>query len=303
MKIRMVEPMNVYKFKRYTPNDESRRQKLATIFKKFAEESSRTLSELFQTEVLVALDQLEQISIGHYLKTLARPTCLSTAKINPHDALCYFEINSIIVYTAINMMLGGEGDIPFTVKEMTPLELALNRKFVILLFDKLRRAFAPHFDIEFQLNAISVNSHDSLDIPREESAEVASLKVYWKKNQGLMTLALVSSQLEFLNAAVQGFAEEESPQQKKEALLDLSKIDVEVKARLGRLQLSKTDLELLRTGDILAVEKTKGMLIDVLVNDQVCFEAIPGLSGKNKAFAITKSQGVHYDAGSQPRGN
>lgn len=186
-------------------------------------------------------------------------------------------------------MLGGSGKIPSFSYDMSNLEMAINRKFINLILKQLSSDWQERLgaDIEFDLHQIYSNPSSCELLLSHERCIVIRIEVDIGMTKGLMSIALP---YESLNSVLDQLelASPEIPSSHSSTYLDLSNVDVELTAKLGDLELTKSDLQSLQIGDILSLGQKADTPIDIIVNGECCFLGNPCLKGINKGIIIKK---------------
>lgn len=288
-----------YDFKKQQPIPDKRKLTLAYIYHLFASKASKTLSLFFQSPVNISVISLEQAPLSQLLTWFTYPTSFANLEMSPLKENAIFEIDPEISYPAISFMLGGGGAAPSFSYSLSNLELAVNRKFINMLLKDLEEAWNPFLDLEFKVNEISnISSQSYMEaIPKSNSYLIVRFDVTWKLFKGLMTIAIPVGSLEPVNEILESFTEEvpfhiyhlvqkDTPTE----YIDLKKIEVELKARLGSLNISKQEIQELQPGDILLLDQKTHQPIDIVIGEEIPFTGIPGISGKHKGILIRQNQ-------------
>lgn len=288
-----------YDFKKQQPIPDKRKLTLAYIFHLFASKASKTLSSFFQNPVNLSVVSLEQAPLSQLLSWFTYPTSFASLEISPLKENAIFEINPAISYPAINFMLGGGGEAPSVSYSLSNLELAVSRKFINMLLKDLEEAWNPFIDLGFTVNEISNTPSQSFleSVPKSEAYLIVRFDVTWKLFTGLMTIAIPVASLEPINEILESFTEEvpshihhlvqkETPTE----YIDLKKIEVELIARLGTINISNPELHELQPGDILLLDQKTHQPIDIVIGQEIPFTGIPGVIGKHKGILIRQTQ-------------
>ena len=122
-----------YDFRHPNKIPEEQKRTVMLIHETFAQTLNLSLSAFLRTEMSVQFEKLEQCSFYDYIKTLDNPTCLINFSMTPLNGYGLLEINAPIVYTIIDRMLGGTGEIPKIGRSFTDLELSIVHKFAGIL--------------------------------------------------------------------------------------------------------------------------------------------------------------------------
>ena len=262
------------------------------IYKEFSSHAEKTLSSFFNLPITVTFNSFEQMSLCKYLYSLSNTSNLALSSMLPLKGSCLLEVSTMISRSAINVMLGGDPDVPSFSHPLNNLETAINRKFMDILFDQLHDAWAPYLNISFILTDFLKAPIKITSIPCEDSYLAAFFDITWKSAKGTMSIALPSTCLESVKEQLPLTEAAPLPQQE----VDLSDLCVPLRAVLGRTKIPSKEIQQLQPGDVLLLDQEAGAPIEIMLNKESVCKGIPGLKGNHKAILIRAFRSVDYDA-------
>ncbi|MCB1137048.1 MAG: hypothetical protein KDK78_12330, partial [Chlamydiia bacterium] len=127
------------------------------VHETFAQTGAIGIGTYLNTEFSLQLEQLEQITFQEYILGLSNPTCTCTFDMQPLSGFGILEVNAPLVYSMIDRMLGGDGEIPTIGRSFTELELAIIRKLMQIFLKELRFAWGYVLNLNFGLRDIQTN--------------------------------------------------------------------------------------------------------------------------------------------------
>lgn len=285
---------NLYDFR--SPNRIPAEQKrtVTLIHETYAQTVAITLSSFLRTEVHVTLKDVEQQTFSDYLMTLVNPACIVTFDMPPLNGYGLLEINSAIVYSAIDRMLGGTGSVPSTTRTFTDLEISIMNKFIAIMLSELRSAWSYILSIGFNMQEVQTNPAFVRIIPMREACLIVTLKIKVAETSGLVTVCIPYANLEPISSKLGNqqwhrYTAKQSDHIREAHQRNFNSVEVDVSAVLGQTEISMADLLNLQVGDVLSLESRTRDPISLLVAGDEKFKVRPGLLGKYKGVTIQRS--------------
>lgn len=267
---------------------ENQKQTLIDIHKSFSKEIEVSLTDFCSLDISIGFLSLEKTIFSRYALTLLNPTCLSIMDMKPLPHHGILEINTPIAYAITDKMLGGSGEISTFSYDMSNLEMAINRKYINLILKQLSATWQAKLglDIDFDLHQLCSKPASCDLLFSHKNCIVIRFNVQIAKILGLMTIAIP---LDSLHSIFDPLESSSSFASSKASLIpDLSHLDIELTAKLGDVELLKSDLHSLQIGDILSLSQKANSPIEVMINGECCFLGNPCLKGTNKGIVIQK---------------
>lgn len=260
----------------------------------FAETAPATLSTYLKAEVELSLQSVEQVTFSEYIRSLSSPTCIAIMDMQPLSGYAVTEVNSVLLYSLIDRMLGGDGDTGEIRRPFTELELTISRKFFNLLLKELSQAWSSILTLDFTVREFQTNPAAVRVIPTREACLVVTFKARIDESNGLITLTIPYMSMEPITSKLgsKQFNSRYSKKQPEEIAAahrkNFNSVEVDVAAVLGNIQLSMVELLSLQNDDILNMERRINDAIDLEIAGKVKFTATPGLVGKYKGVMINE---------------
>lgn len=280
-----------YNFKKPCPIPEEQKKTIALLHEQYAQKLKINLSAFLRTETETSLEGVEQVTFAEYISSLNSPTTITSFDMHPLSGFGLIEVNAVIAYSIIDRMLGGKGSVPSQVRPFTDVEIAIIRKFVDTLLENLQEAWKPIIKMTFSPKTIQTNPSMIRIIPMREITLIVTLNVKIANTNGLITICIPYSNLEPIafklgNQQWNKYTGKKSESIQAAQRKNFYRINLELSAILGTIDLNIEDVLSLQVGDIIDLGKKTKSPIKIQVAKKEKFEASPGLLGKYKAISI-----------------
>jgi flagellar motor switch protein FliM len=231
------------------------------------------------------------ISLKNYLLSLNQSTFTTTINIKLINATGILAVDPVAIYSAVNKMLGGKGDIPTFASQLQPLEMAFTRKFLSYLLEDLGSAWSSICYLYFAFDELLPQPSDIQMVSVQNIFLLSTFKLSIGQSHGLMTIALPTASFMPLIAHLTPEQEQTLhliPQQVNLNEVYLDNIPIEVKAILGQLDLSPSEMREMQPGDIILLDQEIDSPITLQIAGDNKFKAFPGLKEKFKGIILQK---------------
>lgn len=282
-----TKPYDFKNPKRIAPAE---KETIKLIHENYALVIEKQLGALLKIDVKVQHQSTEQSIFSEYLKGLAIPTCIAVVEAVEINGFILFEINSALIFTAVNRLLGGSGGVAKMNRIFTAVETSIATRIVNMLLDELSTAWGILGEIHFKLKEIQINSTFAKIVPDGEICVIDTFKVSVGEVPGLITVCIPYVNLEPLTSSVantsSGYQVEASPEILKQLSDLIEEVVFPVDVLLGTTYTKMGDLLNLQVGDIINLYHRTTQPLLMRINTIPKFEVLPGLSGKYKAASI-----------------
>jgi flagellar motor switch protein FliM len=284
------KPLAKYDFKNPKRIGSEEKETLKLIHQNYALVIEKLLSSMLKVDVKVEHQDSEQQVFSSYLKDLIIPTCIGVVENPQLNGHSIYEVNSSLIYAAVNRLLGGKGSASKVNRPFTELELSIASKVIRALLDELSVAWRTIGEVEFRLKDVCMNSTFAKITPDREICIVDTFKVNIGEAAGLITFCMPYSNLEaVLNRVTDqsaGYQVEATPEVKEKLERVVGEVEFLAQVMLGATEVTMSELFGLEIGDILALDHKATDPLVVKINTVEKFRVKPGLLGKYKAVMI-----------------
>jgi flagellar motor switch protein FliM len=133
---------------------------LEIVFDRLVRLATTSLRNFTSDNVEVSLDSITSVRFGDYLNSIPLPAILSVIKAEEWDNFGLLTIDSGLIYSMIDVLLGGRrgtGVIRIEGRPYTTIELALARRLIEVILDDTHKAFEPLTNVHFHLERMETN--------------------------------------------------------------------------------------------------------------------------------------------------
>lgn len=133
---------------------------LEIVFDRLVRETTTSLRNFTSDNVEVSLDSISSVRFGDYLNSIPLPAILSVFKAEQWDNYGLCTVDSSLIYSIIDVLLGGgRGTTAIRVegRPYTTIEMNLVRRMIEILLADAEKAFAPLTQIDFTLERLETN--------------------------------------------------------------------------------------------------------------------------------------------------
>ena len=282
-----------YDFKRPTKFSKEHLRTLEIIFEHYGRLLSTNLPVYLRKNVQVAVTSSETVVFSEFSNALSNPLILGIADFQPLGGTILVELASNLAFAMIDRMLGGYGLPLEKNREFSEIEMIIIEKMMVICMQLMREPWKNVADINPVLERIETNSQFAQIIAPNDMIAIVTLSIKLGDVEGLMNICLpfftLESVMDKLNTkywyANMQERTEESYGEYIEALI--RRVDVPIKAVLGRSRISVTDFVNLQVGDIIRLDSKVDEDLKVYVGNIKKFAALPGSEKDKYAVRVT----------------
>ena len=282
-----------YDFKRPAKFSKEHLRTLEIIFEHYGRLLSTNLPVYLRKNVQVSVNSSETVTFSEFTNALANPVILSIINFNPLVGNIIMELSPNIGFASIDRMLGGQGEPLDKAREFSEIEMTILEKLMVICMSHLREPWKNVVDIEPILERIETNPQFAQIISPSDMIAIVTLNIKIGEVEGLMNICLPYFTLEnimdklntkYWFSTMQDVNDEEY-QEHIEALI--KRVDIPLKAILGRSSVSVVDFVNLQLGDIIRLDTDVDGDLSVYVGNIRKFTAVPGNSKDKYAVQVT----------------
>lgn len=282
-----------YDFRR--PNRISREQlqALQMLHDRFAKLMGITLTPYLRSVVEIRPSLVEQTTYAEYAASVTYPSCIGIFGMKPLKGGALIEIEPRLIFHMIDRILGGVGRPHDVARELTEIERALVLKLLTRTLEDLRQAWFRVSAFQIDLLNLEVNPEFVQLAAPTDTVLLIECSVKVGELKGRMTLGFPFNMLEpvlphlslrrWITAAPE---QEENEASSGEVAKMMQNVEAEIRALLGRVPVTITELSSLKPGDILRLDIKPSSQGLVLVEGVPKFLAKVGTVGGKKGVQI-----------------
>ena len=280
-----------YDFRRPTKLSRQHARVLEITYETFCRQWATLLSSTLRTTVQVELDGIQQYGYDEYAASLPLPTVMAVFDPEPLVGAGVLHMDSKLVLSCIERMLGGLGVPEQPERVLTDIEAVLTRGMVERTLVEMASSLATVVDLKPKLTAIEQNPQFAQAAAATDVMIVATFHVQVEQSGGSASLAMPLDPLSAaLSAAELRVASPEELRVRRlmrDRLDDhLEHIPVDVSVRLKAAQMRPDEILSLIPGDVLRLPHRADDPLDVVASGALVASAVMGSRGSRLACLI-----------------
>ncbi len=172
---------------------------LEVVFDRLVRMLSTSLRNFTSDNVEVSLDNITSLRFGDYLNSIPLPAMLGVFKAEEWDNYGLLTIDSSLIYSIVDVLLGGRrGATPIRIegRPYTTIERNLVEKMVHVILNDLSAAFDPLSPVTFRFDRLETNPRFATIARPANAVILARLRVDMEDRGGKIELCLPYATLE-----------------------------------------------------------------------------------------------------------
>lgn len=265
---------------------------LEMINERFARTLRIGLFNLLRRSADLSVRGIDLVRFGEYMHSLQVPTNLNLVKMKPLRGTAIITFEPRLVFTVVDNFFGGAGKYPAKIegREFTPTEMRVIQLLLRQTFADLVDAWAPVMPVEFEYLNSEVNPHFANIISPRDYIVVSRFNVELEGGGGELHVAIPYAMLEpireQLDAGVQSDRIEKDEGWSRALRTQLQDAEVELSSAIARRQISLRELSCLHVGDIIPIELSA--IVQLQVEQMPLFSGEFGIHNGRNAIKVTQ---------------
>jgi flagellar motor switch protein FliM len=172
---------------------------LEVVFDRLVRLMSTSLRNFTSDNVEVSLDNIASIRFGDYLNSIPLPAMLSVFKAEEWDNYGLITVDSSLIYSIVDVLLGGRrGTAAMRIegRPYTTIERSLVERMVHVMLQDLSAAFEPLSPVSMRFDRLETNPRFATISRPSNAAIVARLRIDMEDRGGRLELLLPYATLE-----------------------------------------------------------------------------------------------------------
>lgn len=282
-----------YDFKRPAKFSKEHLRTLEIIFEHYGRLISTNLPVYLRKNIQVSVLSSETVTFSEFTNALANPVILGIIDFRPLPGNILLELSSNLGFAMIDRMLGGQGLPLEKSRDFSEIEMSILQKMMIVCMQLMREPWKTVIDIDPVMERIETNAQFAQVIAPSDMVAIVSMNLKIGDAEGLLNICLpyftVEDIMDKLNTKYWYSTMQKSDKMDYEEHIEalIKRVDVPVKAVLGKNQVSVNDFLNLQVGDIIRLDTRVDSEMDIFVGNIRKFTALPGSSKDNYAVRLT----------------
>lgn len=282
-----------YDFNRPAKFSKEHLRTLEIMYEHYGRLISTNLPVYLRKNVQVTVASSETVTFSEFSNALSNPVILGIVDFRPLPGNIIIELAPQLGFAMIDRMLGGQGVPLEKNRDFSEIEMTILEKLVVICMQLMREPWRNVIDIDPVMERIETNAQFAQVIAPSDMIAIVTMNVRIGDVEGFMNICLPYFTLEDimdrLNTkywfSTMQKDDTEDYEEHIEALI--KRIDVPIKAVLGKSQVSVNDFLNLQQGDIIRLDTKVDSEMDVYVGNIKKFKALPGSSKEQYAVRVT----------------
>ena len=266
---------------------------LEIVFDRLIRLMATSLRNYTQDNVEVTLDSIESMRFGEYIDSLTLPTLLSVFKTEEWDNYGLITLDSAIIYSMVDVLLGGRhGTAAMRIegRPYTPIELNIIKEIIQLILGDLATAFDPITSVGFVFDRLETNPRFATITRMSNAVIVAHLRIDMEDRGGKIDLMIPYATLEPIrDLLVQMFMGERFGRDtiwENHLMSQLWETNVDVQAVIKETTALLSDVSKWQKGSFFPLDVSPTDNISVLCGDVPLFNGVMGRKEDNVVVKI-----------------
>ncbi len=282
-----------YDFNRPAKFSKEHLRTLEIIYEHYSRLISTNLPVYLRKNVQVMVSSSETVAFSEFSNALSNPVILGIINFQPLNGNIILELSSNLGYAMIDRMLGGSGLPLDKTREFSEIELTIIQKMMVLFTQLMRDPWKNVLDLSPMLTRIETNPQFAQVVAPTDMTAIVTLNMKIGEVEGYINICLPYFTLEDimdkLNTKYWYSTMQENRDQDYEENIEtlIRKVDVPVKAILGKSSISVSDFMGLQAGDCIRLDTKVDSEMDVYVGNIRKFTALPGANNDRYAVRVT----------------
>ncbi len=282
-----------YDFKRPAKFSKEHLRTLEIIYEHYGRLISTNLPVYLRKNIQVNVASSETVAFSEFTNALSNPVILGIVNFQPLVGNVIIELASNLGYAMIDRMLGGQGIPLDKIRDFSEIEMTIIEKLMVICMQLMREPWRNVIDINPIMERIETNPQFVQVISPNDMIAIVTMNIKIGDVEGLMNICLpyftLESVMDKLNTKYWFSTMKEGADDNYEEHIEalLKRVEVPVKAVLGKSSVSVSDFVNLQLGDIIRLDTRIDSELSIYVGNIEKFTALPGSNKDNYAVRVT----------------
>ena len=172
---------------------------LEVVFDRLVRMMSTSLRNFTSDNVEVSLDRISSARFGDYLNSIPLPAMLSVFKAREWDNYGLITVDSALIYSIVDVLLGGRrGTAAMRIegRPYTTIERNLVERMITVVLQDMSHSFEPLSPVTFEFDRLETNPRFATIVRPGNAAIVTSLRIDMEDRGGRLELLIPYATLE-----------------------------------------------------------------------------------------------------------
>lgn len=268
---------------------------LEIVFDRLVRLLTTSLRNFTSDTVEVSLDRITSVRFGDYLNSIPLPAILAVFKAEEWENFGLITVNSNLIYSIIDVLLGGRrgsGAIRVEGRPYTTIEANLVKRMLEVVLADAELAFKPLSPVKFNIDRLETNPRFAAITRPANAAILVRLRIDMEDRGGTAELLLPYATIEPIRGVLlQMFMGEKfgrDPIWEGHLATEIAQAEMLVDAVLFEAKLPLRQMMQLQVGDTLPLEIKPDALVSIRSGDVTLTEGRMGRVGDRVSVRVSK---------------
>ena len=282
-----------YDFSRPTKFSKEHLRTLEIIFEHYSRLISTNLPVYLRKNVQVTVASSETVTFSEFSNALSNPSVLGIVNFVPLNGNVIIEISTNICYSMLDRILGGSGQPLEKSRDFSDIELTILQKVLVMFTQLMREPWKNVVEISPVLSRLETNPQFAQVIAPSDMIAIVTLNMKIGDVEGMVNICLpfftLEDVMDKLNTKYWFSTMQENHDEHYEEYIEsmIRRVDIPIKAVLGKSTISVNDFLNLQVGDCIRLDSRVDTDMNVYVGNIKKFTALPGTEKDSYAVQIT----------------
>ncbi|HEX4296392.1 MAG TPA: flagellar motor switch protein FliM [Devosia sp.] len=268
---------------------------LEIVFDRLVRLATTSLRNFTSDNVEVSMESISSVRFGDYLNSIPLPAILSVIKAEEWDNFGLLTVDSNLIYSMIDVLLGGRrigGQIRVEGRPYTTIEMALARRMIEVILEDTHKAFAPVTEVSFRLERLETNPRFAAISRPANAAILIELRIEMDDRGGkieiLLPYATIEPIREQLLQMYMGEKFGRDPIWEGHLATEIYAADVQLEAVLHEFDLPLSRALNLKPGETIMFERSPQEPITLRCGDVELTQGVMGHIGNHVSVRVSR---------------
>jgi len=268
---------------------------LEIVFDRLVRLTTTSLRNFTSDNVEVSLESITSVRFGDYLNSIPLPAILSVIKAEEWENFGLLTVDSSLIYSMIDVLLGGRragGVIRVEGRPYTTIELALARRMIEVILEDTHKAFEPLTQVNFSLERLETNPRFAAISRPANAAILVDLRIDMDDRGGKIEILLPYATIEPIREQLlQMFMGEKfgrDPIWEGHLATEIYAADTNIDAILHEMDLPLYEVMSLSVGQTIMFDRAPADPVKLRAGTTDLTEGVMGHIGKNVSVRVSR---------------
>lgn len=268
---------------------------LEIVFDRLVRLATTSLRNFTSDNVEVSLDSITSVRFGDYLNSIPLPAILSVIKAEEWENFGLLTVDSSLIYSMIDVLLGGRragGVIRVEGRPYTTIEMALARRMIEVILEDTHRAFEPLTQVHFNLERLETNPRFAAISRPANAAILVELRIDMDDRGGKIEILLPYATIEPIREQLlQMFMGEKfgrDPTWEGHLATEIYAADTQIQAVLHEANLPLSQVMGLEEGQTIMFDRSPSDPVKLKCGNVELTEAVMGHIGRYVSVRVSR---------------